>query len=96
MSNLNLKRKKLFDEKVDKCWYTKFDVTTSQQIGKTLKQNNNCFVYIIMFYFNMKSLIFKVLGVVVYCFIKKYVCVDYLIIQREPNFSPPHKVFEDT
>ena len=48
---------------------------------KTIKQDNTRVAALIMFYENTKSLIFKVLGVVVYFFLKKYVCVDYLSLQ---------------
>ena len=44
----------------------------------------------------MKLLIFKVLGVVVDCFLEKYVCVEYLCLQKEQNFWFPHKKNEDT
>ena len=48
-----------------------------------------------MFYENRRSLIFKVLGVVVYCFIGKYVCVDYLCLKIEEKLSLLHRGFED-
>ena len=71
VSYLNLKQNKPFKEQVDKFLSNQFDVTTSQQMRKTLKQDNNCFIDLIMFYENRKSLIFDVLVVVVYCFIDK-------------------------
>ena len=36
------------------------------------------------------------LGVVVYCFLEKYVCVDYFCLQTEQKILLPHKGFEDT
>ena len=42
---------------------------------ETLKHNSTHAIFLIMLYKNMKSLIFKVLGVFVYCFIDKCVCV---------------------
>ena len=68
----------------------------SQNMRKTPKQNNECVIALIMFYENRKSVIFKVLGVVVYEFIEKYVCVDYLSLQREPKLSSSPRGFEDT
>ena len=65
-------------------------------MGKTLKKDNTCVIALIMFYENRKSLIFKVLGVVVYCFSEIYICVDYLSLQKEENMSLSHRVFEDT
>ena len=53
---------------------------------KTLKQDNNRVITLIMFYVNRKSLIFKVLIIFVYWFIEKDVCVDYLSLQIELNF----------
>ena len=49
-----------------------------------------------MFSENRKSLIFEVLGVVVYFFIDKYVCIDYLFIQREEKLPSLYARFEDT
>ena len=63
---------------------------------KTTKQENNCVIYLIMFYENRKSIIFKALGVVDYGLIKKYVCVDYLSLQREPKLLSSHRGFEYT
>ena len=68
----------------------------SQQIRKTTKQDNINFIDIIMFYKIRKSTIFKVLSIFVYCFIEKYVCVDYLSLQIEPKLSLLHRKFEDT
>ena len=36
------------------------------------------------------------LGVVVYCFIGKYVCTNYLILQIELNWLSSHRGFDDT
>ena len=74
---MNFKQNNAFKYKVDKCLSNQFDVAMSQQISKTLIQDNTCAIALIMFYNNNKSLTFMVLGVVVYCFIEKYVCVDY-------------------
>ena len=48
-----------------------------------------------MFYKNRKSLIFNVMSSVFYCFIEKYVCVNYLGLKIEENFYSLHRVFED-
>ena len=93
---MNFKQKNAFKYKVDNCLSNQFDVAMSQQMSKTLIQDNTCAIALIMFYNNNKSLTFMVLGVVVYCFIEKYVCVDYLILQREPKLSASHKKIEDT
>ena len=46
-------------------------------MSRTMKQDNTDFITLIMFYKKKKSLVFKVLSVVVCCFVEKYVCVDY-------------------
>ena len=51
------------------------------QEGK-IKHVSTRAIAMIKFYDNRKSLIFKVLGVVVYLSIEKYVCIDYLCLQR--------------
>ena len=48
----------------------------------------------IMFYENNNSLVLKLLGVAVYCYIEKYVYVDYFCLQREENMSSLHRLFE--
>ena len=52
-------------EQVDKNYY-QFDSKMSEQMKKTLKQENTRTISFIMFYENTKSIIFKVLGIVVY------------------------------
>ena len=61
-----------------------------------IKHNSTSAISMIMFYEKKKTFILKLLGVVVYCFIKKYVCVDYLCLQREAKLLLLHRVFEDT
>ena len=78
---INLEQNKAFKEKIDKFLFTQFCGKTSEHMSKTLKHDSTHVIDLIIFYENRKSLIFKVLGVVVYCFILKYVCVDYLCIQ---------------
>ena len=66
VSYLNLKQNKSFKEKVDNCLSNQLYVKTPQQISTSLKQDNTRVIDLIMFYLNMKSLIFKVLGIFVY------------------------------
>ena len=82
-----LGKNKAFKERIDKCFSTKFDGTTSARISKTIKHDITRAIDMIMLYKNRKPLVFKVLGIVVYCFNEKYVCVDYLCLQREAKFS---------
>ena len=96
MSYLNLSQNKSFKQKINKCMSQKFDGKTSAHMRKTLKYYNNCAISLIMSYNNRKSLIFKLLVVVAYLFIDKYVCVDYLCLKIEAKFPLLHREFEDT
>ena len=82
--------------KIDKCLNTKFYGKTSAHMSKILKHNSSHAIDIIVFYKIRKSIIFKVLDVVVYWFIKKYVCVHYLCLQMEAKLLLLHRGFEDT
>ena len=62
---------------------------------KIIKQDNNRIVALIMLYENRRSLIIKVLGVVVYFLIETFVCVDHLSLQKKPKWSSSHIRFED-
>ena len=46
-----------------------------------------------MFYDNSKSLIFKVLGVVVYCLLEKYVCVNYFFYKKNKTVYVTHNIW---
>ena len=96
VSYLNLRQNNVFRDKIDNCLSQQLDVKMSQQIRRTLKQESTFIIALIMLYENRKSLILKVLGVVVCCFIEKYVCVDYLSLQGELKSSSLHRGFEDT
>ena len=75
---------------------TQFYVETSSHMRKALKNGSTRAIALIVFYYNRNSLVFKVLGVVVYFFIDKYLCVDYLCLQIEAKFSLLHGGFENT
>ena len=45
-----------------------------------MKYDNTLVIDLIVFYDNIKSVIFKLLGVVIYLFLEKYVCVDYFYL----------------
>ena len=51
-----------------------------------MKHDNTRIISMIVFYDNRKSPIFKILGIVVYFLLEKYVCVDYLCLQEQQNF----------
>ena len=63
---LKLKQNKAFIEKIYKCLYHKFDEKTPASMRKTLKYGSNRAIAQTMFYENRKSIILKVLGVVMY------------------------------
>ena len=54
VSYMNLEKNKTLKDQVDKCLYNQFDVTTSQQMSKTLQQDNTHDIDLIMFYNNRK------------------------------------------
>ena len=92
VSYRNLKKQGI-QVKIDKCLSQQSGVRKSQHMIKTLKQENNLVIYLIIFNENRKSLIFKILCVVVCFLIEKYVCVDYFSLQREPELSSQDIVF---
>ena len=47
-------------------------------IRKVLRKENTRVLSLLVFYENIKNMIFKVLSSVVYYIIDKYVCVDYM------------------
>ena len=81
VSYMNLIQSKAFKEQIYKCMSHQFDEKITATMRKTIKHNSTREIYLIMYYKNGKSLIFKVLGVFVYCFIEKYVCIDDLCLQ---------------
>ena len=66
------------------------DVTKND---KMIENYNTCVVEILVLYDNRKSKIYKVLGVVVYWNIYKYVCIDHLCIQKEKTVSVTHSIW---
>ena len=83
-----LKKKKSFKDKIDKCMSHQFDEKMSVSMKKKIKQDNTYDITIIVFYNNSRSLIFKVLGGVVNLFVEKYVCVLIICVFKEKeNFQ---------
>ena len=93
---LKLEQNKALKENIDTCLYNKFDEKTPASMRKTLRYGSNRAISQTMFYEKRKSIILKVLGVVIYCFIDRNVCVDYLCIKRESQLSSSYRGFEDT
>ena len=86
----------MFKEKVDKYLSYQFYSKTSTETKISIKQDNDRFIALVMFYENRKLLLFKVLGFVIYFFLDRYVCVNYFCLQKEQKLSLAHKLFEDT
>ena len=63
---------------------------------KPHKHGNIRVIALIILYDNSNSLVFKLLGVVVYCFIDKYVRVDYFSLQIDAKLLSLHRGLEDT
>ena len=95
VSYINLIQNKALKEQIDKCMYQKIDGKISEHMRKTIKNDSTRETNLIMFHENSNSLIFKVLGVVVYLFIEEYAYVYYLCLQREAKLSLLHRGFED-
>ena len=55
------------------------------KIDKTLKHENTCVIAMIMPYDNRKSLISKVLGVVVYCFLENMFVLTICVYKNNRN-----------
>ena len=79
---LTLKQNKSLNEKFERCLSSKFDVLTSQQMRKTMKNDHTFVLALLMFYTNSNSLIYKVLCAVVYCLSEMYVCIEHLYLQK--------------
>ena len=62
-------------------------------IRKLLKKDNTSVIELLMFYKNKKSMIFKVLGSVIYCITEKCLFVDYIFLQKYQLYLV-HKGFE--
>ena len=86
VSYLNLKQNKAFREKIDKCLSHQFDEKMTASMRKILKHNSTRSISLIIFYEKKKSLIFKVLGVTVYCFIDKYVFFIICVFGEKQSF----------
>ena len=63
-------------------------------IRKLLKKDNTSVIELLMFYKNKKSMIFKVLGSVIYCITEKCLFVDYICLQKYQLYLV-HKGFEN-
>ena len=72
------------------------DVVSIEQASLLFKKDSNHAISQTMLYEKRKSIILKVLGVVIYCFIDRNVCVDYLCNKRESQLSSSYRGFEDT
>ena len=64
-------------------------------IIKNLKKDNTRVLSSIIFYENIKTVIFKVLGSIIYFIMSNYLCVYYMCLQ-EVQLYLTHKVLENT
>ena len=62
------------------------------------KKDKTHVISLLVFYENRKTMIFKVLGSVIYCLMDNYICVDYLWLQQgllyfpQKDLNPPHSI----
>ena len=82
MSYTGLNHNKAFKEQVEKHLGTTLEKITMVPIIKVSKKDNTRVISLVMFYENRKSIIFKVLGSVVYCITENYICADYLYLHQ--------------
>ena len=70
-----------------------FDKEKILPIKRELKKYNTRIISLLAIYENRKTMIFKVLGSVIYCIMEDYLCVDYLCRLQGQIFLE-HKVFK--
>ena len=75
----------------ERCLSSQFDTETFKKTRKITKYEKTCVLAVLVFYDNAKSLIYTVLGVVVYCSLENYVCIDYLFLQKEKELCLTHR-----
>ena len=61
-----------------------------------MKNDNTRVLAFLMLYYNNKSIVYKVLRVVIYCILDNYVCIDCFCLQKEKKLSLFHKKFGET
>ena len=88
-----LKQNKAFKEKVERCLSSRFLYLTSQQIRKTMNNENTCVLAILNFYENINLLIYKALGVVDYCFLEN-IFVLTIFVYRKKKMYLLHRGFK--
>ena len=49
---------------------------------KKWKARNLNFIALVIWIYVRKKITLRVIGVVMYCFIEKYVCIDYIVIKK--------------
>ena len=73
----------------------KFDKLTMVPTRKVLKKDNTGVISLLMFYEDIKTMIFKVLGSVVYFIMYNYLCDDYMCLHKAKLYFS-HKGFGKT
>ena len=100
MINPSLNCNKVFREQVEKLFSVPFHENAMETIKYCLRNNNRCFMVLIMFYENnglKPKILYRVLSCVVYYLIYNYVCIDYLLFQSKTLSSiSSQKTFEQT
>ena len=94
MSNPGLNVNRAFKKKVEK---SSNDIWQGYNgyYQNLFRKENSCVLSLLAFDENIKIVIFKVLGSVLYCIIDNYLCVDYLCLHHAKIYLE-HKGFETT
>ena len=85
MMNPNLSINKAFKEQVKVCMKNTFSTTTQSHISKILLKPDTRVLSLVMFYETRKTntnKMFKVLSCVIYTIIINYVCIGYLVSEK--------------
>ena len=59
-----------------------FSKEMSRSIKNTYKTKNTCVIYLIIVFEHKKTIMFKVLGTIMYSLYDRYVCFDYLCLHH--------------
>ena len=94
LSYPRLNQNKAFKYQVERSMISKF-CKKKIPIKIVLEKYNTCIIALLMFYEVINTMIFKLLGSVIYCITNNYICVYYLCLHQGLIYFE-QKVFEHT
>ena len=94
---LELNIEKAFKEQIERNISKTFGSEKNMRIRKVWRKENTCVPSPLVFYENIKNVIFKALILAIYCIMDNYVCVDYPCCPKtRPHVHVANKGFENT